>query len=80
MKGFESQLRPLQGNDLIQTFNKLAQEHSDCSSHSKGGDLGRFTRGQMQKPFEDATFSLQPGQMSPIIDTDSGVHLIIRVE
>jgi peptidyl-prolyl cis-trans isomerase NIMA-interacting 1 len=59
-------------------FAVLAQEHSDCSSHAKGGNLGWFSRGQMQKPFEDATFALRPGQMSGIVDTQSGVHLILR--
>lgn len=32
----------------------------------------------MQKPFEEATFGLQVGQMSDVVDTDSGVHLILR--
>jgi len=59
-------------------FARLATEHSDCSSHDRGGDLGWFGRGQMQKPFEDAAFSLKPGEMSGVIDTDSGVHLILR--
>lgn len=51
---------------------------SDCSSHSASGDLGFFTRGQMQKPFEDATFRLKVGELSNIVSTDSGVHLILR--
>jgi len=71
-----------QYNDQIQgnaeTFARLAGEHSDCSSHAAGGDLGWFSRGQMQKPFEDATYSLSPGQISDVVDTDSGVHLILR--
>ena len=40
-------------------FKELASEFSDCSSAKKGGDLGMFGPGQMQKPFEDATFGLQ---------------------
>lgn len=59
-------------------FAELAQLHSDCSSHEKGGDLGPFGRGQMQKPFEEAAFGLDVGQMSDIISTDSGVHLVLR--
>lgn len=61
-------------------FASLATKHSDCSSHSRGGDLGSFKRGQMQKPFEDATFALKPGEMSGIVETESGVHLILRTE
>jgi NIMA-interacting peptidyl-prolyl cis-trans isomerase 1 len=60
------------------TFAALATTESDCSSAQKGGDLGFFTRGMMQKPFEDATFGLAVGQMSGIVDTDSGLHLILR--
>jgi NIMA-interacting peptidyl-prolyl cis-trans isomerase 1 len=37
-------------------FAELAKQFSDCSSAQKGGDLGFFGRGQMQKPFEDATY------------------------
>jgi NIMA-interacting peptidyl-prolyl cis-trans isomerase 1 len=37
-------------------FEDLAREFSDCSSHSRDGDLGRFARGKMQKPFEDAAY------------------------
>jgi parvulin-like peptidyl-prolyl isomerase len=39
---------------------------------------GFFGRGEMQKEFEDAAFALQPGQVSSIIETASGVHLIER--
>ncbi|KAJ6814455.1 peptidyl-prolyl cis-trans isomerase Pin1 [Iris pallida] len=59
-------------------FEDIAAKHSDCSSAKRGGDLGRFGRGQMQKPFEEATFALKVGEMSDILDTDSGVHIILR--
>ncbi|KAM0942346.1 putative peptidylprolyl isomerase [Dioscorea sansibarensis] len=61
-------------------FADAAAQHSDCSSAKRGGDLGRFGRGQMQKPFEEAAFALQVGQISDIVDTDSGVHIILRTE
>ncbi|KAA1471602.1 rotamase-domain-containing protein [Dentipellis sp. KUC8613] len=59
-------------------FAELAKEHSDCSSHEKGGDLGWFRPGQMQKPFEDAAYALKVGQISDVVSSDSGVHLILR--
>merc|ERR1712098_1041346 len=58
----------------------LAGKFSDCSSAKKGGDLGMFGKGQMQKPFEEATFALQVGEMSETVDTDSGVHIILRTK
>ena len=50
--------------------------HAPCVR--AGGDLGEWGRGQMQKPFEEATYALKVGQMSGIVDTDSGVHVILR--
>ncbi|XP_075250672.1 peptidyl-prolyl cis-trans isomerase NIMA-interacting 1-like [Convolutriloba macropyga] len=80
LKGFHSQLKPLSGNELVKAFGGLAATNSDCSSAKRGGDLGLFKRGQMQKPFEDASFSLQVFELSGIVDTDSGVHIILRVQ
>ena len=58
----------------------LAARESDCSSAKSGGDLGRFGRGAMQKPFEDATYALKVGDLSGVVDTASGVHIIQRTE
>ncbi|XP_062866758.1 peptidyl-prolyl cis-trans isomerase NIMA-interacting 1 [Trichomycterus rosablanca] len=59
-------------------FETLASQFSDCSSARNGGDLGLFGRGQMQKPFEEASFALKIGDMSGPVFTDSGVHIILR--
>ena len=61
-------------------FMKIAAESSECRSAANGGDLGFFGPGQMQKPFEDASFALEVGQMSGLVDTASGIHIILRVE
>lgn len=60
------------------SFAELASKYSDCSSAKKGGDLGTFGRGAMQKPFEEAAFSLKVGGLSDPVWTDSGVHIILR--
>ncbi|KAF7337560.1 Peptidyl-prolyl cis-trans isomerase [Mycena sanguinolenta] len=73
LKGYQAQI-----GTSAEKFSELAQQHSDCSSHEKGGDLGWFGPGQMQKPFEDSAFGLQVGQISDVISTDSGVHLVMR--
>ncbi|PQE10834.1 peptidyl-prolyl cis trans isomerase protein [Rutstroemia sp. NJR-2017a BBW] len=60
------------------TLSELAQTESDCSSARKGGDLGYFGRGDMQKEFEEAAFALDVGNMSGVVETASGLHLIER--
>ena len=58
-------------------FEKLAQTHSDeAATGAQGGFLGTFGRGQMVKPFEEAAFALEPGQVSPPVRTDFGYHII----
>lgn len=61
------------------SFPKYAKERSDCSSFKAKGDLGFFGPGMMQQPFEEAAFALEPGEMSGIVSTDSGYHLIYRI-
>ncbi|XP_038627228.1 LOW QUALITY PROTEIN: peptidyl-prolyl cis-trans isomerase NIMA-interacting 1 [Tachyglossus aculeatus] len=61
-------------------FEVLASQFSDCNSAKARGDLGAFGRGQMQKPFEDASFALRTGEMSGPVFTDSGIHIILRTE
>jgi peptidyl-prolyl cis-trans isomerase C len=64
--------RALDGDD----FAKLAEEYSQDNSAPQGGDLGYFTRGMMVKPFEDAAFALKKGQISNVVETQFGVHVI----
>ena len=64
---------------IAESFPKYASQRSDCSSFKEKGDLGFFGKGMMQQAFEEAAFALQPGQMSGIVSTDSGYHLIYRI-
>lgn len=71
--------RVIRSEGVVESFAKHAGERSDCSSYRQSGDLGFFGRGMMQQPFEDAAFALQKDEMSSIVSTDSGYHLIYRI-
>jgi len=75
IRGYEEQIRS--GHT---TLGDLAVSESDCSSARKRGDLGFFGKREMQKEFEDAAFALKPGEMSGVVETASGVHLIERIQ
>jgi len=65
----------IQGGQL--SFAEAARQHSqDPGSAQRGGDLGFFSRGQMVRPFEEAAFAAQPGQIVGPVESEFGVHLI----
>lgn len=61
-------------------FGKLAQQYSQDGSAAQGGDLGDFPRGQMVPAFEQAAFALKPGQLSGVVTTQFGYHVIKMIE
>ena len=64
---------------LEDLFKAEAEKRSDCSSAKRQGDLGFFKRGAMQKVFENSSFGLTVGELSDIVDSDSGLHIILRI-
>ncbi len=81
VEAFRAQLVECGGGDsadLAARFAALAAVESHCSSASKGGDLGAFGRGAMQRAFEEPAFVLAVGELSAPVSSDSGWHLILR--
>jgi peptidyl-prolyl cis-trans isomerase C len=74
-KAEEARQRAIGGED----FAELARELSEGPTAERGGDLGFFTQGQTAPTFANASFALQPGEISPVVRTDFGYH-VIKVE
>jgi peptidyl-prolyl cis-trans isomerase C len=79
----EQKKEALQKIELVQKkldeggdFAALAREYSEGPSNVQGGDLGFFQRGQMVAPFEDTAFSMEIGEVSDVVQTRFGYHLI----
>jgi parvulin-like peptidyl-prolyl isomerase len=61
-------------------FADLAAKNSDCPSGQQGGRLGTFGRGQMVPAFDEAAFGLDVGEVSGIVETTFGYHVVHRTE
>lgn len=59
-------------------FEALAKKHSKCPSGRSGGDLGSFGRGAMVKEFDAVAFELQIGELSKLVKTQFGYHVLKR--
>ncbi|WP_455200228.1 peptidylprolyl isomerase [Kaarinaea lacus] len=86
MSGTEKQAVRVKLEDIQQRLKKgeefaeLAKQFSEDSSASRGGDLGYFPKGVMVGPFEDTVFALKAGEMSDIVETQFGFHIVEVLE
>ncbi len=69
----EALLKRVKGGD---DFAEVARTESSCPSKAVGGDLGNFGRGQMVPPFEEAVFAMKPGEISDVVESSFGFHII----
>jgi len=79
-EAYEQTFKLLERIKAGEDFTELAMEYSDCPSSAKGGELAEFGRGAMVKPFEDVAFELKKGELSDIVETPFGYHIIKRLK
>ena len=72
-KKIEEILAKVKGGE---NFAELARKNSECPTSSKGGDLGYVSKGRMVPEFEKAAYALKPGQVSDVVQTQFGFHII----
>lgn len=66
--------------EIGQAFVREAKEHSDCPSGAEGGSLGWFGRGMMVPEFDKAAFEMKCGEVSDVIETQFGYHIILKTD
>jgi peptidyl-prolyl cis-trans isomerase NIMA-interacting 1 len=80
----EACLRAMEARDALRAgadFDELVARYSDeAGAASRGGKLGSVRREELVAPFADAAFELDVGQLSDVVETELGFHLILRVE
>ena len=76
-KRIDEVLAKLQGGA---DFAALASEYGEDATRVRGGDLGVFSRGELVLPVSDAAFALKVNEISPVVESDPGFHIIQRVE
>lgn len=75
-----SKIGELKGQATAENFADLARDNSTGPSADKGGDLDWFSRGAMVKPFEEAVFPMGVSEISDVVETDFGFHLIHKTD
>ncbi|MCX6746214.1 MAG: protein translocase subunit SecD [Candidatus Parcubacteria bacterium] len=77
----KKKIEELKAKATPENFAQLVKENStEPGADKSGGDLGFFSKGQMVKPFEDAVFAMKVGQISEVVETQFGFHLIYKTD
>lgn len=75
----EQKIKALREEATPQNFDRLARENStEPAAAQSGGDLGFFSKGQMVQPFDDVVFGMKVGEISDVVETDFGFHIIYK--